>query len=78
LNLPSSLNKADFAETTVFGQKQLTYKGWPLYYFGGNATVPGDAADAVRGRTRGVSFPTTPAPGASAIWRTVFTSTVSN
>jgi predicted lipoprotein with Yx(FWY)xxD motif len=78
LNLPSSMNKADFAEITVLGQKQLTYKGWPLYYFNGNATVPGDAADAVRGRTRGISFPVTPAPGASAIWRIVFTSTVSN
>jgi len=78
LSLPSSLSKADFAEITVLGQKQLTYKGWPLYYFGGTATVPGDAADAVRGRTRGVSFPTTPAAGVSAVWRTVFTSTVSN
>jgi len=76
LNVPSSINKADFAEITVFGQKQLTYKGSPLYFFGGNATVPGDAADAVRGRTRGVSFPATPAPGASAVWRTVFTTTV--
>jgi predicted lipoprotein with Yx(FWY)xxD motif len=78
LNMPSSINKGDFAEITVFGQKQLTYKGWPLYYFGGTATVPGDAADAVRGRTRGVSFPTTPAAGVSAVWRTVFTSTISN
>jgi len=78
LNLPSSMNKADFAEITVFGQKQLTYKGWPLYYFSGTATTPGDAADAVRGRTRGVSFPTTPAAAVSAVWRTIFTSTVSN
>jgi len=77
LNLPSSISKADFAEITVFGNKQLTYKGSPLYYFGGNATAPGDAADAVRGRTRGISFPATPVAGASGIWRTVFTSTAS-
>jgi predicted lipoprotein with Yx(FWY)xxD motif len=74
LELPSSLNRADFGEITVQGQKQLTYKGWPLYYFGGNATAEGDVS-ATRGKTNGVSFPGTPAPGASGPWRIVFTAT---
>ncbi|MEN7550940.1 hypothetical protein AAG747_23670 [Rapidithrix thailandica] len=46
--LPSILNQADFGEIDVFGKKQLTFKGWPLYYFGG---------DAQRGETKGVSVP---------------------
>ncbi len=51
--LPSSLNASDFGEIDVFGEMQLTYKGWPLYYFG---------QDEDRGETKGVSVP---APG---IW----------
>jgi predicted lipoprotein with Yx(FWY)xxD motif len=47
--LPSALNKADFGSITVFGKKQLTYKGWPLYYFGADAMTPG--------MTKGVSVP---------------------
>jgi len=54
LIVPSILNKADFAEITKNGYKQLTYKGWPLYYFGGNATIAGDTNS---GDTRGVSVP---------------------
>ena len=49
--LPSAMNTADFGTITVYGQTQLTYKGWPLYYFG---------QDAARGDNKGVSFP---APG---------------
>jgi predicted lipoprotein with Yx(FWY)xxD motif len=48
-NLPSSLNAADFGIIDVFGRKQLTYKGWPLYYFGLDAST--------RGSTKGVSVP---------------------
>ncbi|TLU98312.1 hypothetical protein FEN17_24650 [Dyadobacter luticola] len=48
-DLPSALNKADFGSITVFGKKQLTYKGWPLYYFGPDAMTPG--------MTKGVSVP---------------------
>ena len=48
-NVPSALNKADFGSITVFTKPQLTYKGWPVYYFGG---------DAARGDTKGVSVPT--------------------
>lgn len=49
--IPSILNAADFGTIDVFGKTQLTYKGWPLYYFGG---------DGVRGDNTGVSVP---APG---------------
>ena len=44
----SSLDKALFGSTNVFGRQQMTYKGWPLYYFGG---------DTLRGQTTGVSVP---------------------
>ena len=47
--IPSVLNADDFGTIDVFGRTQLTYKGWPLYYFGG---------DSVRGDNKGVSVPT--------------------
>ncbi|MFH5832370.1 hypothetical protein ACG2F4_08590 [Halalkalibaculum sp. DA3122] len=47
--LPSAMNEDDFDVIEVHGQEQqLTYKGWPLYYFG---------QDAARGETKGVSVP---------------------
>jgi len=49
--IPSVLNNGDFGTIDVYGKTQLTYKGWPLYYFG---------QDSVRGDNKGVSFP---APG---------------
>ncbi len=60
--VPSILNKSLFTTTNVFGKTQLTYNGYPLYYFG--------ADSAKRGNTKGVSIgpkkwpvatPTTPA-----------------
>lgn len=48
-SLPSTLNAADFALIDVFGKQQLTYKGWPLYYFGQDAQV--------KGKNKGISFP---------------------
>lgn len=60
-DLPSSLNKADFAVIKVHGKDQLTYKGWPLYYFGPDGTV--------RGANKGVSVPR---PG---VWPIVNTTT---
>jgi predicted lipoprotein with Yx(FWY)xxD motif len=48
-SLPSTLDKALFGTITVNGATQLTYKGWPLYYF---------KNDAVRGDNKGVSVPT--------------------
>ena len=46
--VPSILNAADFGTIDVYGKTQLTYKGWPLYYFG---------QDADRGDNKGISFP---------------------
>jgi len=46
---PSALDKSLFGNITVFGKKQMTYKGWPLYYFG---------KDSLRGLTLAVSVPT--------------------
>mgnify|MGYP001099379456 CR=1 FL=1 len=48
-NIPSILDKAVVATTDVFGKTQLTYKGWPLYYFGPDQQT--------RGNTKGVSVP---------------------
>ena len=45
----SALDGALFDTVHVHGRVQLTYKGWPLYYFG--------ADNGVRGATKGVSFP---------------------
>jgi predicted lipoprotein with Yx(FWY)xxD motif len=50
--VPSTLDKNLFGSITVFGKKQMTYKGWPLYYFGPDSLI--------RGRNKGVSVP---APG---------------
>lgn len=44
----STLDMADFGTIDVFGESQMTYKGWPLYYFG---------QDSERGDTKGVSVP---------------------
>ncbi|HEV8515655.1 MAG TPA: hypothetical protein VGQ59_20365, partial [Cyclobacteriaceae bacterium] len=65
-DLPTGVSASDFGEITVFGQAQSTYKGRPLYYFGGNSSTAGDVN---RGDTRGISFPS---PG---IWHTVNTTT---
>lgn len=46
--LPSALDEGNFDVIDVHGEQQLTYKGWPLYYFG---------QDQERGETKGVSVP---------------------
>jgi predicted lipoprotein with Yx(FWY)xxD motif len=46
--LPSTMDEDDFGVISVFGRDQLTYRGWPLYYFG---------QDTQRGENKGVSFP---------------------
>lgn len=60
--VPTGVAAADFAVINVFTKKQLTYKGWPLYYFGADA--------GLRGKTKGVSVPT---PG---VWPIVNQQTV--
>jgi predicted lipoprotein with Yx(FWY)xxD motif len=53
LTLPSTVNKADFAVITTFGKQQLTYKGWPLYYFLADISAPAVPAD--RTNTKGIN-----------------------
>ncbi len=48
-DLPSAMDKTLFSTITVFGKKQLTFKGWPLYYFGSD--------NKERGINKGVSVP---------------------
>lgn len=47
--VPSILDKTLFSSIMVFGKTQLTYKGWPLYFFGGDNNVMGS--------NKGVSVP---------------------
>jgi len=47
--IPSKLDKALFGTIDVFGKKQLTYNGWPLYYFGQD--------EGAAGSNKGVSVP---------------------
>lgn len=47
--LPSKLDKSLFGTIDVFGKKQLTYNGWPLYYFGSD--------EGVAGSNKGISVP---------------------
>ncbi|MEE9461511.1 MAG: plastocyanin/azurin family copper-binding protein [Bacteroidales bacterium] len=44
----STVDTSLFDIIDVFGRQQLTYNGWPLYYFGG---------DSLRGNATGVSVP---------------------
>lgn len=55
-SLPSIITKDMISVIDVFGKKQMTYKGWPLYYFG---------QDAKRGENKGSSVG--PAPGFWAV-----------
>lgn len=52
-SLPSVITKdlMSVIDVTTIGKKQLTYKGWPLYYF---------AQDAVRGDNKGVGVGAAP------------------
>ena len=45
--VPSVLKYSLFTVTNVFGMNQLSYNGWPLYYYGADSSV--------RGSTKGVS-----------------------
>ncbi|MCZ4245869.1 hypothetical protein [Pedobacter punctiformis] len=44
--LPSVITKDQISVIDVFGKKQMTYKGWPLYYFG---------SDTKRGDNKGIT-----------------------
>jgi predicted lipoprotein with Yx(FWY)xxD motif len=47
--IPSVLEVSEFRTITAVGKNQLTYRGWPLYYFGPD--------QGIRGKTLGVSVP---------------------
>jgi len=66
LNVPSVIAKTDLSVITVasVNKKQLTYKGWPLYYF---------VSDIKRGDNKGITIPGTAAPG--SVWPYVSTAT---
>lgn len=52
--VPSILDKTLFSSITVYGKKQLTYKGWPMYYFGPDVDA---TTGNYRGKNMGVSVP---------------------
>jgi len=52
--VPSILDKTLFSSITVYGKKQLIYKGWPMYYFGPDVDA---ATGKYRGFNKGVSVP---------------------
>ncbi|MEJ7588877.1 MAG: hypothetical protein WKI04_15080 [Ferruginibacter sp.] len=58
ITLPSTLDKSLFAVIDFNRKKQLTYKGWPLYYFGPD--------NMTRGSNKGISIPAAAAPG--SVW----------
>ncbi|MFD1143970.1 hypothetical protein ACFQ4C_22790 [Larkinella insperata] len=47
--VPSTVDKSLFGTITVAGRQQLTFKGWPLYYF--------QQDNGKRGLNKGISFP---------------------
>lgn len=61
--VPSTLDKSLFSSITVFGKKQLIYKGWPIYYYGPDVDA---TTGKFRGFNKGVSVPT---PG---VWPVFF------
>jgi predicted lipoprotein with Yx(FWY)xxD motif len=63
-SLPSVITKDLISVIDVFGKRQLTYKGWPLYYYG---------QDTSRGQNKGITVGPTP----GSVWPVLtLTSTV--
>ena len=58
ITVPSTLDKTLFVVINFNGRKQLTYKGWPLYYYAPD--------NFVRGSNKGFRIPATQPAG--AIW----------
>ena len=56
--VPTILDKSAFVAMTFNGKKQLTYKGWPLYYFGPD--------NMVRGANKGITIP--PSQPVGSVW----------
>lgn len=58
ITVPSTLDKSLFVVINYNGKQQLTYKGWPLYYYAPD--------NSIRGSNKGFHFPATQPAG--AIW----------
>ena len=52
--VPSIIDKSLFGSITLYGKKQLTYKGWPMYYYGADVDV---STGKFRGFNKGVFGP---------------------
>ena len=63
--VPSVLDKALFGSITVFGNPQMTYKGWPIYYFKSDVSATG----VYRGFNKGVSIGIV---GTTSLWPIIF------
>jgi predicted lipoprotein with Yx(FWY)xxD motif len=61
VTVPSTLDKSLFVPITFNGRKQLTYKGWPLYYYGPDNNV--------RGSNKGITIP--PSQPVGSVWPVV-------
>lgn len=61
ITVPSTLDKSLFVVITFNGKSQLTYKGWPLYYYGPD--------NFVRGINKGITIPASAPVG--AVWPVV-------
>lgn len=61
ITAPSILDKSLFVVIDVHGRKQLSYNGWPLYYYGGD--------NMIRGANKGITIPPTQPVG--SIWKII-------
>jgi predicted lipoprotein with Yx(FWY)xxD motif len=55
--VPSTLTKSLFGTTTVFGKNQMTYNGWPLYYYGADSSKRGNNKAVSLGQPNFVAWP---------------------
>lgn len=51
ITVPSILDESLFVVINFNGKNQLTYNGWPLYYYGADSSG--------KGSTKGITFPPT-------------------
>ena len=79
LTLPSGLNATSFKVVTrADGKQQLTYDGWPLYFFAGDHK-PGDVnGQGIQGIWFALNLPAPKAPTISASTTTTSTSSDTN
>ena len=61
ITVPSTLDKSLFVVIDFHGKKQLTYKGWPMYFFGADRFI--------KGSTKAITIPASQPAG--SIWPVV-------